>query len=216
MHELTSAAAAAASAVDRAVCARQPRHPQLVLRVPRDRQPARPDRHARRIAGGRSAGQHRLRHPAPGRGMGAAPRGPPRRLRGPPERSAKPAGGTPWRSAASSCGGQAKRSRTVRVPDPDDPDARREIDEIPPEEIDLAIARLREASAGLDDEHLIAQVARVFGFDRAGGRIRAVIEQRLDRIALSRSRCDVPAATMCLARLGDGSTVARRDRPAIP
>jgi hypothetical protein len=69
---------------------------------------------------------------------------------------------------------------SVRVPDPADPETRREIDEIAPEEIDLAIARLREASAGLDDEHLSAQVARVFGFDRTGGRIRAVLEQRLD------------------------------------
>ena len=68
---------------------------------------------------------------------------------------------------------------SVRVPDPEDPDTRRDIDEIPPEEIDLAIARLREASAGLDDEQLIAQVARVFGFDRTGERIRTVLEQRL-------------------------------------
>jgi hypothetical protein len=69
---------------------------------------------------------------------------------------------------------------SVRVPNPDDPQARREIDEIPPEEIDLAIARLREASAGLDDEQLIVQVARVFGFNHTGGRIRAVLEQRVN------------------------------------
>ena len=68
---------------------------------------------------------------------------------------------------------------TVRIPDPDDPDTRREIDEIPPEEIDLAITRIREASAGVDDEQLISQVARLFGFDRTGDRIRAVLEERL-------------------------------------
>ena len=68
---------------------------------------------------------------------------------------------------------------SVRVPDAGNPDTRREIDEIPPEEIDLAIARLRESSAGLVDEQLIAQVARVLGFDRTGGRIRSVLEKRV-------------------------------------
>jgi len=68
---------------------------------------------------------------------------------------------------------------SVRVPEAGNPDTRREIDEIPPEEIDLAIARLREASAGLDDEHLIAQVARVLGFDRTGGRIRSILKERV-------------------------------------
>ncbi|MET0601196.1 MAG: DUF3320 domain-containing protein [Baekduia sp.] len=67
----------------------------------------------------------------------------------------------------------------VRVPDVDVPGTRREIEEIPPEELDLAIARLREASAGLDDEQIISQVARVLGFDRTGGRIRAVLQARL-------------------------------------
>jgi hypothetical protein len=67
----------------------------------------------------------------------------------------------------------------VRIPDSDDPATRREIEEIAPEELDLAIARLREASAGSNDEQVVAQVARVFGFDRTGGRIRAVVEKRL-------------------------------------
>ena len=67
----------------------------------------------------------------------------------------------------------------VRIPDPRVPDTRREIDDIPPEEIDLAIHSIRLGSAGVDDDQLIAQVARVFGFDRTGGRIRAVIEDRL-------------------------------------
>ncbi len=67
----------------------------------------------------------------------------------------------------------------VRVPDPERLDRRREIEDIAPEELDLAIARLREASAGLDDEQLLSQVARVFGFDRTGGRIRTALEERL-------------------------------------
>ena len=70
----------------------------------------------------------------------------------------------------------------VRVPDPDVPETRRDIDEIPPEEIDLAIARLREASAGVDDEQIFLQVARVLGFDRTGDRIKTVLKKRLAAI----------------------------------
>ena len=67
----------------------------------------------------------------------------------------------------------------VRIPDPSAPDERREIDEIPPEEIGMAMARLREESPGIDDEQLIVQVARVLGYDRVGGRIRTVLVERL-------------------------------------
>jgi hypothetical protein len=67
----------------------------------------------------------------------------------------------------------------VRIPDPDDPETRRDIDDIPPEEIDLAIARLRETSAGINDEQLITHVARILGFDRTGDRIRTTLAQRL-------------------------------------
>jgi hypothetical protein len=70
----------------------------------------------------------------------------------------------------------------VRVPDPEVAETRRDIDEIPPEEIDLAVARLREASAGIQDEQLILQVARVLGFDRTGDRIRTVLKKRLTAI----------------------------------
>ncbi len=76
----------------------------------------------------------------------------------------------------------------VRIPDQADPRTRREIDEIAPEEIDLAIARLRESSAGVEDDQLISQVARVLGFDRAGGRIQAVLQARLAAIAADRRR----------------------------
>jgi hypothetical protein len=68
---------------------------------------------------------------------------------------------------------------TVRTPDPDDPRTRRGIDEIAPEEIDLAVRRLREASGTVDEDRLISQTARVLGFERAGGRIQTAIAQRL-------------------------------------
>jgi hypothetical protein len=73
--------------------------------------------------------------------------------------------------------GQALTS--VRVPDAVSPGTRRGIDDIPPEELDLAITRLRGAIAGIGDDNLVTHVARVFGFDRTGGRIRAVLEGRI-------------------------------------
>ncbi len=69
----------------------------------------------------------------------------------------------------------------VRVPDPADPATRRDIDEIPPEEIDLTLARLREASAGAGADDLLAQAARVLGFDRTGDRIKQKLKPRLSR-----------------------------------
>ena len=68
---------------------------------------------------------------------------------------------------------------TVRMPDPNDERTRRDIDEIPPEEIDLAVRRLKEVTRGVPDEQLLVSVSRVLGFDRMGGRIREVLEQRL-------------------------------------
>ena len=70
----------------------------------------------------------------------------------------------------------------VRVPDPGDPATRREINEIAPEEIDLALARLSEASAGLDADQIVSQVARVLGFERTGGRIQNAIGTRLRQV----------------------------------
>jgi uncharacterized protein DUF4011/restriction endonuclease-like protein/AAA domain-containing protein/uncharacterized protein DUF3320 len=67
----------------------------------------------------------------------------------------------------------------ARVPDPADPKTRRDIEDISPEELDFAIAQLRGAIAGLRDGNLVTHVARVFGFDRTGGRIRAVLEGRI-------------------------------------
>jgi|SRR5450755_2284564 hypothetical protein len=68
---------------------------------------------------------------------------------------------------------------TVRAPDRADQRTRRGIDEIAPEEIDLALQRLREASGTVDEDRVISQAARVLGFDRAGGRIQTAIAERL-------------------------------------
>jgi hypothetical protein len=76
----------------------------------------------------------------------------------------------------------------VRIPDPADERTRRNIEDIPPEEIDLALARLAEVSLGIDDESLITQAARVLGFDRTGGRIRTVLDARLRMMQRERGR----------------------------
>jgi hypothetical protein len=67
----------------------------------------------------------------------------------------------------------------VRAPNPEDPRTRRSIEEIAPEEIDMTLAHLREATAGASDDELVVQVARVLGFDRAGAKIRAAVGDRI-------------------------------------
>jgi REase_MTES_1575/AAA domain/Protein of unknown function (DUF3320) len=69
----------------------------------------------------------------------------------------------------------------VREPDWDDGRTFRDISHIPPEEIDLAFAKLMEASGGEGGAHLIPEVARVLGFDRVGPIIRSVLSERLLR-----------------------------------
>jgi hypothetical protein len=69
----------------------------------------------------------------------------------------------------------------VREPDWDDGRTFRDISHIPPEEIDLAFAKLIEASGGERGAHLIPEVARVLGFDRVGPIIRSVLSERFLR-----------------------------------
>jgi very-short-patch-repair endonuclease len=68
---------------------------------------------------------------------------------------------------------------SVRTPDPENDRTRREIEHIAPEEIDFAVHRLREASPGAEDDHLLRQVARVLGFESAGPRIKKALLSRL-------------------------------------
>ncbi len=70
----------------------------------------------------------------------------------------------------------------VREPDWDDPRTYREVSQIPPEEIDLAFAKLIEAGGGEAGDHLIPEVARVFGFERVGPNIRSALSERLLRV----------------------------------
>ena len=70
----------------------------------------------------------------------------------------------------------------VRTADPSSPEDRRDIVEIPPEEIDLTIIKLTEAAGRLDEDDLVTQVARVLGFRQAGSEIRKVIRKRINAI----------------------------------
>jgi hypothetical protein len=70
--------------------------------------------------------------------------------------------------------------KVVRGPDRDDRRTFRDIEEIPPEEIDLALSNLLEASGGsISGQHLISGVAKVLGFDRVGATIRDVLTERI-------------------------------------
>ena len=73
---------------------------------------------------------------------------------------------------------------TVRAPDWSDRRTERSISEIPPEEIDLAIAMLLDASGGSLGDHLFSDIAKVLGFDRVGPTIREVLSQRLNAAQL--------------------------------
>lgn len=68
----------------------------------------------------------------------------------------------------------------VRVPNASG--ARREIREIPPEEIELAISHLAVSSGAYDLDSLLRQVARLFGFERSGATIQSELRGRLNAI----------------------------------
>jgi hypothetical protein len=75
----------------------------------------------------------------------------------------------------------------VRSPRWDDERTFRAIDEIPPEEIDLAFEKLLEASGGASGPFLISKAAKVLGFDRVGAKINQVLSARLDAVASERA-----------------------------
>ncbi len=67
----------------------------------------------------------------------------------------------------------------VHVPVPGEGQTYRDIGEIPPEEVDLALLRVAEAALGIDHAHLRTQVARILGFDRTGGNVGDLIDSRI-------------------------------------
>jgi hypothetical protein len=67
----------------------------------------------------------------------------------------------------------------VRVPDEFDPQTRRDISDIAPEELEATIENLRRSSGAPDEEALITQAARLLGFNRTGTTINQALRQHL-------------------------------------
>jgi len=60
----------------------------------------------------------------------------------------------------------------VRRPNYDDDRSRRRIEEIPPEEIALAMKNLTRDGLSIERDKLLVYVARIFGFERTGNQIQ--------------------------------------------
>lgn len=71
---------------------------------------------------------------------------------------------------------------SVRVPDPNIPESLREIEHIPPEEIQGAIFLIVRHTVGIIYESLLVETARLFGFDRTGSNIRSKLIKVLEKM----------------------------------
>lgn len=69
----------------------------------------------------------------------------------------------------------------VRRPVPERQETFRDIEHIPPEETELAMTELVCLALSLTEDELVGQTARVFGFDRTGGRIRTALAETVER-----------------------------------
>ena len=64
-------------------------------------------------------------------------------------------------------------SRTrVRLPDPDDPETGRTVDEVPADEIALAVKNLMADAKAINRDELVKAVSRLYGWERCGDSIR--------------------------------------------
>lgn len=70
-------------------------------------------------------------------------------------------------------------SLKVRLPVAGAPDTQRGIEEVPPEEVDVALLRTVEAAMSIDEDLLVTQVARLLGYERTGGRIGELLRHRI-------------------------------------
>jgi hypothetical protein len=69
----------------------------------------------------------------------------------------------------------------VRVPG-DDPETRRDIEHIPPPEVDEAILRLLGDAGAATDEEILVRIGRLFGVQRLRNRARTALEDSLTRL----------------------------------
>ncbi|MGI0085087.1 MAG: DUF3320 domain-containing protein, partial [Nitrososphaerales archaeon] len=75
---------------------------------------------------------------------------------------------------------------TVRRPNSDDDQSRRSIEEIPPEEIALAMKNLTRDSLSIERDKLLVYVARILGFERSGNHIQRSLGNILEELLESR------------------------------
>ena len=68
----------------------------------------------------------------------------------------------------------------VRQPNREDDRSRRSIEEIPPEEIALAMRNLVRDSLSIERDKLLLLIARLFGFERAGNHIQKTLANTFD------------------------------------
>ncbi len=68
----------------------------------------------------------------------------------------------------------------VRVPDPADEGSRRKVEEVPPDELRLALQLYVGDAHAIDREALLVAVARLFGWGRLGPDIRYALEDALE------------------------------------
>ena len=71
---------------------------------------------------------------------------------------------------------------SVRVPDPKCPESLREIEHIPPEEIQGAMLLIVRHTVGITLESLLVETARLFGFERTGPNIRNLLVKVLEKM----------------------------------
>jgi hypothetical protein len=60
----------------------------------------------------------------------------------------------------------------TRVPDPEVPESKRDPEHIPPEEIENAMKQIAQYALGISAESLVAETAKVFGFNQTGEKSR--------------------------------------------
>ena len=74
---------------------------------------------------------------------------------------------------------------SVRSPNPKVASTIRSIDEIPSEEIDLAVVNLLQDAMNATADELIIRISRLFGWARTGTEISAAVERSINRLKRS-------------------------------
>jgi hypothetical protein len=70
----------------------------------------------------------------------------------------------------------------VRLPDREEPASAREIDEIHPEELELAIVLIARDALRITAEEITLRAARLFGWQRRGSGISRTLQMTVERL----------------------------------